>query len=104
MARETIATATASPSRAAWKTVRQEASCGCSRKSRVSTESQPRCTAAQASASMAAMHRRPGIRLNGAGGKHGFQAAAIAAGANGAMGAHREVADVAGHAAVPAQE
>src|SRR5450759_2145301 len=53
MALETIAMASASPSRAAWKTVRQVASWGCSRKSRVSTESQPRCTAARASASIA---------------------------------------------------
>src|ERR1035438_9422911 len=53
MALETIAMATVSPSLAAWKTVRHEASWGWPRKSRVSTESQPRCTAALASASIA---------------------------------------------------
>src|ERR1017187_10582597 len=90
MARETIAMATASPSRAAWKTVTR------GQLGLLSEELREHRIAAT-------MHRRPGIRLNGAGGKHRLEAAAIAAGADGAMGVHGEVADVAGHAGMPAQ-
>ena len=51
-----------------------------------------------------AMHGSPGVGLNCARGEHGLQAAAIAAGADGAVRLYRDVTQVAGHAAVPAQE
>ena len=51
----------------------------------------------------AAMHRRPGFAFDGARRKHRLQAAAIAAGAEGAVRIDGQVAQVAGHAGVAAQ-